>query len=315
MVQPGSGAPLGESVRTDAHIATLVQSLQPYVPSLHRDHSKDRYDVSLLLVALDGSDRRLIPLREGLEGNGYSLAKVLGSDGRTLWVDVNGLQGVDLRTYELLSEEEVRRVDERSIPKAWNGQPFAPRMEQFLAAGFFTGPDTWLGVHSLKEAERDFKPKSWVKRVVRAEEGLRRSEEGQRRFYRGTLDPDTSDGYHRIVRMDKLNEEIYLNAAFVRMNDTSEPIRLSDPPGAVMIYTRDASLQTTLMVARVDTAGTLRWRADTGLDRVLLRQILPGEASTAFVGTRPAVPDKLSEPLLVIVEHATGKVRTVSLWR
>jgi hypothetical protein len=129
------------------------------------------------------------------------------------------------------------------------------------------------------------------------------------------LDPDTSDGYHRIVRMDKLNEEIYLNAAFVRMNDTSEPIRLSDPPGAVMIYTRDASLQTTLMVARVDTAGTLRWRADTGLDRVLLRQILPGEASTAFVGTRPAVPDKLSEPLLVIVEHATGKVRTVSLWR
>ena len=33
----------------------------------------------------------------------------------------------------------------------------------------------------------------------------------------------------------------------------------------------------------------------------------------AFVGTRPMVPDKVSEPLLVIVDNRTGAVVTHSL--
>ena len=44
-------------------------------------------------------------------------------------------------------------------------------------------------------------------------------------------------------------------------------------------------------------------------------EILPGETSFAFVGTRPPVPDQLSEPLLVIVDNATGRAITHSLWR
>ena len=46
-----------------------------------------------------------------------------------------------------------------------------------------------------------------------------------------------------------------------------------------------------------------------------LQQILPGTDATAFVGTSPPVPDKVSEPLLVIIEHDSGRQVTHSLWQ
>jgi hypothetical protein len=67
------------------------------------------------------------------------------------------------------------------------------------------------------------------------------------------------------------------------------------------------------VAARVDHSGAVLWQVDTGIDRFSLKQILPGESSTAFVGTRPPVPDKVSEPLLVLVNHADGSARTLSL--
>lgn len=69
------------------------------------------------------------------------------------------------------------------------------------------------------------------------------------------------------------------------------------------------------MVARVDLDGTERWNVDTGIERFGLQQILPGMEVCALVGTRPSVPDKLSEPLLSVVYNATGAVKTCSLWR
>lgn len=69
------------------------------------------------------------------------------------------------------------------------------------------------------------------------------------------------------------------------------------------------------MVARVDLDGSARWSADTGIERFGLQQLLPGMDQCAFVGTRPPVPNKLSEPLVVIVDNASGSVSTHSLWR
>jgi hypothetical protein len=68
-------------------------------------------------------------------------------------------------------------------------------------------------------------------------------------------------------------------------------------------------------MSRVDTQGRIIWKVDTGIDRFKLSQILPGDAATAFVGTRLPVPDKVPEPLLVIVEHATGALVSHSLWQ
>ena len=153
-------------------------------------------------MPLDGSDPRLIPLRSGLAPDGFGLAKVLGSDGRTLWFNVAGIGGVDL------------------------------------------------------------------------------------------------------------------DAALLRSSDASAPMRLDDPPGALMLYTSMPGPKGTAVVARVDDTGTtVLWSVDTGIGRFALQQILPGETVTAFVGSRPAVPGKVSEPLLVIVDHKSGKLAAYSLWQ
>lgn len=306
-IDPGSGTPTGYAVRTDEHIAILIQHLEAYVPSLHRDHSKDRYSISMFVVPLDGSDTHLVPIREGLEGNSFSLAQVIGSDGRAMWYDGIGSGAVDLKTFKPLKPSDLRDPPDRTKDGSW---PLGPRVEYQLAAGLFTSPTTWLGLHSVAEAERDFKPGSGIKRVVHAEDAKQ-----QRLLYSGVLDPDSSYGRHPIISMTALNENSYFNAAFLRMAYEAEPIHMHDPDGALMIYTSAPGLNGTTVMARVDLAGNVVWKADTGIDRFHLQQILPGEGSTAFVGTRPPVPDKLSEPLMVIVEHSKGSIRTISLWQ
>lgn len=305
-IDPGKGTPIGLSVRTEAHIATLIQTLEPYTPSLNRDHGRDRYAISLFVVPLDGSEPRLIPIAGGLAPNQFALAKILGSDGRALWFDVSGAGAVDLSNYSL------DRV-EGPVPKGLQGghsTPFPPRPDAFLSAGFLAAPDAWFGVHSSTELERDYTPQKFVRRVVPAAETKE-----MRRFQRAALELDSSGKYYRILSIEQIGGAEFLNAAFLRIDDQSEPLRLTGPDGALMLYTSAPGLQGTAMIARVDTAGAIVWNADTGIDRFNLAQILPGTDSMAFVGTRPREEGKVPEPLLVIVENATGLVTTHSLWR
>ena len=252
-IDPGKGTAIGDSVRTDRHIATLIQTLESYVPSLNRNHGNDTYSISLLLVPLDGSDTQLIPLRSGLTPNAFSLARIFGSDGRTLWFNVAGVGGLDLATFELRPEAEVAAIDPRDLPRPWGDWPMAPTPEQFLAAAPTTAPATG-----------------------------------------GTA---------------------FLDAAFLSAINSTTPIRLDDPPGKLMLYTSVPGPRGTAVVARVDDAGEVLWSVDTGIGRPALRQILPGADATAFVGTRPPVPNEVSEPLLVIIEHDGGRQATHSLWR
>ncbi|MEO8589234.1 MAG: hypothetical protein ABI432_07700, partial [Flavobacteriales bacterium] len=286
-----------------------------------------------------------------LEGNSFSLAKILGSDGRTLWFNVVGVGGVDQKNLEVVDGDDFRSANPSLDPMWWedgrgmemNGRlrttspdhqsavefepgtlkaipvevvatpgkwPFPPKPEDFLCAGFFTSPNTWLGLHSTAEVEGEFAPKKFVRRVVRQEDAKQ-----MRRFHRGALDAPVDDRYSRILSMESLGNEEYLNAAFLRMDAGSEPLRLGDPDGALLIYTSAPGLNGTAIIARVDTEGRIIWKVDTGIDRFSLSQILPGTNSMAFVGTRPPVPDKVSEPLLVIVENGTGRMVAHSLWQ
>jgi len=146
--------------------------------------------------------------------------------------------------------------------------------------------------------------------VVRQEEAGK-----ERRFCRATLEAPVNDKYHRVQSIAPVSDAVFLNAAFLRADDKSEPFRLSDPDGAVMLYTSVPGREGKLMVARVAVDGRIAWQVDTGIERFKLEQILPGQRSTAFVGTRPPVEGKVSEPLLVIVGHATGAMVSHSLWQ
>jgi hypothetical protein len=309
-IDPGKGTAIGLTVRTDRFAATIIQNLEPYVPSLHRDHSLDRYSLSLFLVPLDGTATHLIPVREGMSGNSFGLARILGSDGRTLWYDINGVGAVDLQTFAPLGEDALRKTPPPASLLGPMPLRYANEPATFLAAGYFSAPKAFVGLFSEAELEREYQPGKFVRRVVRAE-----SMKASRRFYRATVEPDSTGKYHRIVGVTPLGEAKYWNAAFLRSGDAAEPFRLDDPGGGLMIYTSDSGLKGTTKLARVEDSGAIVWDVDTGIDRFLLSQILPGERSTVFVGPRPSVPDELSEPLLVIVDHATGKTSTHSLWQ
>lgn len=351
VIRSGSGVPLGSCVRTDTHIASLIQTLEPYTPSLHHDPSTDRYRVSLLLIPLDGDGDHVVPVTEGLIANNMQLSRVLGSDGATLWLEVNGLYGVRLQDRKLITAKDIHEAnpaldemllqDTRGMnvsegrlhlmasdrsrafdidPATWKAMPAEPRPSNqmrsdppigtYMAAGLFTSQDAWLGVLSQSEREGSFSPKRWLRAVESADDAKQ-----ARRLCIGAFDSETDDGHRRIASMAPVNDTEYLNAAFLRMDAKSEPIRLSHPTGALMLYASAPGLKGTLMVARVDGDGNLLWAKDTAIDRFRLQQILPGERITAFVGTRIAIPDKVSEPIIVLLDHATGELSTRSLWR
>lgn len=313
-IAPGAGTPIGRAVRFEAGdasaggIAMLIRTLEPYVPSLSRNHGEDRYSVGVFIVPLDGAAPRLVPISGGHTGQSLALARILGSDGRTLWLDAAGrVGGVDLQRFELLRGAAGPPA---GLPGA-NRLPFEPDTDVHRAAGYFTGEDTWLGLHADADVERSLTTRHTLRPIVSAE-----SARQMRRLYRGTVGGEVfATGSRRIRAMEPIGEAAYLNAAFLRRDARSEPIRLRDPDGALMLYTSRAGLAGTVAVARVDDEGAIVWSADTQLDAFALEQILPGEDTTAFIGTRVRVPGKVPEPLLVLVEHASGRLATHSLWR
>lgn len=257
VVQAAAGTPIGLSVRTAEHVATLIETLEPYTPSLHRDASKDRYRVGVFIVPLEGpGPGRLVPIIGNQPAGAFQLAKFLGNDGRTLWFDAAGVGGVDLRTGERVHADERHPPIEARRPATL---PLGPRPDTYFVAGRFTGPDAALG--QLATSGR------------------------------------------------------YLDAAFVRIDEKSGALRLGGPESVLMTYTSAPGLKGTLKVARVDLQGRLLWDVDTGIDRFHLAQVLPGLRSTVFIGTRPPIPDKLSEPILVVVDHERGALTTHSLWQ
>lgn len=350
-VAPASGVPLGECVRTDRHVAALIQATDPHPPRVTGRGGDDTTSISVLLIPLDGSPPRLVPVAAGLESNEYALARILGSDGHTLWLDVAGLHGVALRDFALITSEELAAANPGLDPSWWTDprgmdlvdgrlhamrddrsaaidldpatrraipaepKPSKGRFDRVevvdrLAAGFEVAQDVWLGLHSPSELEEDFAPESFVRPVERAEDAKQ-----LRRLFRGALEAGFDADHRRIRSIEALRDDEYLNAAFLRLAPESAPVRLADPAGALMIHTSVPGLDGTLVVSRVDLEGRVVWSVDTGLDRFLLQQILPGEQSLAFVGTAPPVPDVLSEPFVLLVDTATGATTRHSLWR
>lgn len=353
-----SGVPLRESLRFESAdplqpggIATLIETTDPYPLDISGRGGNRTGSLSILVTPLDGSKPHLIPFARGLSSGSYSLARIMGSDGRTLWFDAAGLYGVRLSDYTLVTTNDLRaanpsldvswweeprgmdliagklhvmRIDRsgaidvdpdtlsaaRVAPNPSNARFERRALADHLAAGMLTAPDAWLGLHSAAELAGEFRSGKWIKPVEGADE-----EKAARRLSKGALEGSSGGERYRIRAIAALSDTEFLEAAFLRMDDKSEPLRLKNPDSALMVHTSAPGLAGTLVVSRVDYQGNLLWTTDTGLDRFQLQQILPGVEVLAFVGVRPSVPGKLSEPVVALVESDTGKLTSHSLWR
>lgn len=357
-VAPANGVPLNESVRyggpDPAHpsgIANLIQYTDPHLPEISGRGGNTTTSISVLLIPSDGAEPHVVPLVKEVAGQGHALARIIGSDGHTLWCDATGLFGVRLNDHSIVKAEDLQEAnptldarwwsdprgmdiidgrlhvtnDDRSAGldvdpitlKALPGSPRIgtdrfnkPEITDHFAAGFIASPGTWIGVHAVEELEGEFQEGKWVRAIESAEDAKR-----SRRLFSGVLEPSDDGTHHRIRSMRPINDIDHLNAAFLRLHDKSEPLRVPAPESVLMVHTSDPGLGGTLVVSRVDLEGRILWSSDTGLDRFLLQQILPATDAFAFVGNPPAVEGKLSEPMVVLVDNVTGKLTRHSLWR
>ena len=178
------------------------------------------------------------------------------------------------------------------------------------SVGVHPSTTKWLALLSPKEAAAEYRLKSLLSPLSRAENAKE-----MRRFHRAELGLEAGRGMREIRSLTAASSEEYFNAAFVRTAAAKEPIRLHGPESFLMTYSASSGLGASLVVARVDTTGKTLWRADTCIDRFKLSQVMPGMPFVAFIGTRPPVFAKVSEPILVVVNSATGAVTTTSLWK
>jgi hypothetical protein len=303
-VQPGSGAPVGHVVRTDRHLATWIQTLEPYLPSLHRNGGDDRFSLSVLLVPLAGGEPQLVRVHRGCRAQDGLHAQILGSDGQHLWVQALEISAIDLRTLAVRTAQ--------SAPAGLRGAPtgrMLPRPAEHLLAGYRTG-ERWIGLHAAGELARDYAVGRFVRDLAPAAEGRH-----ERRFCVGQLEPAGASLLHRIAALEPVGAGAFAQGALLRAAPGAGPLHLAGPEGVLVVAARDLGLAATLRVVRLDEAGQVVWQVDTGLDHFRLEQILGGEALTAFVGTRPAVPGRVPEPIVALVDHATGSLAVHSLWR
>src|SRR5690606_31359347 len=66
----------------------------------------------------EGSKTRLVRRVPDLPAGSYSLARVIGSDGRTMWIAANDLYGVNLQTYSLITADDIAKANP-ALDRAW----------------------------------------------------------------------------------------------------------------------------------------------------------------------------------------------------
>jgi hypothetical protein len=180
-----------------------------------------------------------------------------------------------------------------------------PKPESFLCQGGRLSPTEWIGVHAAPELARDFKPRLSVPKEAAFEKAR-----VARRLHRGQL--ETSGARTALVEMVPLSADDYVAGTLVRATRDGGPLQLTGPDSVLVVHRLGAGHTDPFVVTRVDRNGRPAWKAETGVGE--LDQVLPDAKVLSLIGRRPAVPDKVSEPLLVTIDLAAGRVATRSLW-
>lgn len=185
-------------------------------------------------------------------------------------------------------------------------QKNAENVTAWLSAGGLLTPADWFGALSADEVASRFRVGSSLSRDFPVS-----SKDEPRQLYHGKIDP--GENRARIAAMERISESTFRGASLLR-DATGPPIwRLSNPDSVLMLHRESPSLTAPLALVRMTPDGKALWSASTGIDR--LNQVLPDNATVVLIGERPPVPNKVSEPILVLIDTTTGATDTVSLWR
>jgi hypothetical protein len=344
-----TGTPWGAAVRTPTHILQLVSTREPYLPRLHRAPGKDRYRIDLLAISVaDPTKTEMFPLQRQQQANAMTpMTKILGADGEVAWVEALELFAVNLKSKRIFREADVRKANPELVvfmhsAKAqftdrllvvspdwgkayqissetlkasacpppsrgsWMEERWGGKIEASLCSGGLISSNEWIALATPEDARSDFRQGFSIPRDYSANEKDR-----NRQVYRGTADttqtrPPIQD--HRMI-----SETEYRSANFLRSRPGGSIFRGAGPDSVYLVHRTGTELFAPYTLRRLTLDGKPVWSADTGIGR--LDQVLPGSDFIAVIGERPPIPDKVPEPILVLVNAATGSTNTVSLWR
>jgi hypothetical protein len=344
-----TGLPLGPAVRTPTHILQLIRTTERYLPTLHRNPDKDRFRIDLLAIPIaDPTRQETFTLRRQQQRNALQpMTKILGADGDVAWVDALGVFAVNLKTGRIVSEADLRKLNpeldlflnsarpeftDRFVavspdwsaacafsaetfkatavappPRgSWMDERFKDRIEGSLCSGGLISASEWMAALTDADAKSDFKPGFSLPRDFTAGE-----KDHVRQLYRGKA--DTSQSRPHVEICERVGATEYRAANFLRAKPGGALLRASNPGSVFLLHRTGTELFAPFTLTRMSSDGKPLWSIATGIGR--LQQVLPGADSIALIGERPPVPNKVPEPILVLVSVATGSTNTVSLWR
>ncbi|MBK8058218.1 MAG: hypothetical protein IPK33_10125 [Gemmatimonadetes bacterium] len=295
-------------MRAGRTVITLMTRLEPYVPSLNRNHGNDRYTVGVLLHdAADGS-RRYVELARGRSGNELTRARLLAVTGTRVWVETPATMLVDVESGRVTSAEEVERDPSLQPPERRFSMADLATGERGDAA--VAGRRRSDGGQSVVRCPLAPRPRCQLQgRVPRpGRRGLRAIE---RRA--GDVRRTARAGWHDETTgaLAPVGGDEFYNGALVRTARDSALLELTGG-GALLTYETKPRRAGVVFAARVAADGSLAWRTDLGIGKLL--DVLPDPERPAFVGERPRIPDKVPEPILVVIDARTGRATTYSLW-
>lgn len=344
-----TGTPLGPAMRASDYIVQIISTQERYLPSLHRNPSKDRYRLDLLIVSTaDPARQEMITLIRQQQSNALQpMTKILGAQGDVVWVQALDLFAVNLRTKRVAGEADLRKANpelgrflhsakpqftDRLLAVApdwssayefsgetlkatacpppsrgsWLEEQLNGRIAGSLSSGGLIAATEWIAVATPEDAKSDFKPGFSLPRDFTAGEKDR-----NRQLYRGTA--DTSKVRPPIQSSQRISETEYRQATLLRAEPGGTLLRATNPDSVFLLSRTGKELFAPFTLTRLAPDGNAIWNSATGIAR--LAQVLPGADCIALIGERPPVPNKVPEPILVLVNPATGATNTVSLWR
>jgi hypothetical protein len=106
-----TGSPIGASARAGEFIATPIGRLEPYVPSLDRNHGRDRYSTGILIHSTrDAGHRRYVGVAAGKTASDVARSRIDGIAGDHVWFDAPQSAVIAASAARVLSAEEARRT-------------------------------------------------------------------------------------------------------------------------------------------------------------------------------------------------------------
>ncbi len=344
-----TGTPLGAALRTETHVFQLISTTERYLPSLHRNPSKNRYRIDLLVIPIaDPTRQETFTLIRQQQANAMTpMTKILGVDGDVVWINALDTFAVNLRTKRVARTADLRKANPELETFLHSARPeFAERFvavsPDWTSAYEFSGETLkasacqppsragWIdeqrsgriegclssgGLISSNEwiavATPDDAKSDFKPGFSLPRDFTAGEKDRARQLYRGTA--DTSAARPPIQSVARISETEYRAANFLRAKYNGALLRATNPDSVFLIHRSGTELFAPFTLTRLSPDGKVIWSAETGIGR--LEQVLPGEKTIVLKGERTPVPNKVPGPIMVLIDSASGATNFVSLWR